>query len=211
MNLEPTTYIPSQCAVFRKTKEAFGGLSNMAGGYPLVVNGISIRTTEALYQALRFPHLPEVQQEIIDHKSPMSAKWCAKAHINEGQSRSDWDDVRVPFMMWCLCVKLVQNPSTFVGLLESTGNMDIVEFSLKDAFWGAKPVSGMEALNGVNILGQLLMQLRDRVRSSGIPNVVQQLNISGFLLGGKPIEPVVFVGSHPASGVVDVTDLLTIS
>ena len=55
---ELRTYEPEECVVFRKTAEAFGGLSNMAAGFPLKVNGVSVRTSEALYQACRFPHRP---------------------------------------------------------------------------------------------------------------------------------------------------------
>ncbi|MCX6161944.1 MAG: NADAR family protein, partial [Ignavibacteriae bacterium] len=70
---ERTYHLGAAC-IFRKTKEAFGELSNMAAGFPLYVNGIKILTTEALYQACRFPHLPDIQQKIIYEKSPMTAK-----------------------------------------------------------------------------------------------------------------------------------------
>ena len=60
------TYSPSAAAVFLKTNEKYGGLSNMAPGFPLCVNGVRIRTSEALYQACRFPHLPDIQRQIID-------------------------------------------------------------------------------------------------------------------------------------------------
>jgi hypothetical protein len=42
------TYRRAQCVVFRKTNERWGGLSNMAAGFPLWVNGIDIRTSEAI-------------------------------------------------------------------------------------------------------------------------------------------------------------------
>jgi len=68
------TYDRASSIVFLKTDAPFGGLSNMAGGFPLWVNGIRALTSEALYQACRFPHLPEVQSLIIEQKSPMAAK-----------------------------------------------------------------------------------------------------------------------------------------
>ena len=67
-------YIIKDCAVFRKTHEKNGGLSNMAAGYPVYFNGTQIRTSEALYQACRFPDYPDIQKEIINQKSPMTAK-----------------------------------------------------------------------------------------------------------------------------------------
>jgi predicted NAD-dependent protein-ADP-ribosyltransferase YbiA (DUF1768 family) len=55
-------YNASECCVFRKTKEPFGGLSNMASGYPIKVNGVDIASSEALYQDCRYLHLQEVQR-----------------------------------------------------------------------------------------------------------------------------------------------------
>jgi len=86
-------YQRSQCVVFLKTKEAFGGLSNMAGGYGLCVNGINISSSEALYQACRFPHRPEIQRLIIGQSSPMTAKMKSKPYRCD--SRPDWDQVKV--------------------------------------------------------------------------------------------------------------------
>ncbi len=44
-------YNRSECVCFLKTKEEFGGLSNMAGGFVLEINRVKILTAEALYQA----------------------------------------------------------------------------------------------------------------------------------------------------------------
>jgi hypothetical protein len=52
------TYVRSEVVVVYKTKEEFGGLSNMASGYPLQINGVRILTTEALYQGVPFPSPP---------------------------------------------------------------------------------------------------------------------------------------------------------
>jgi hypothetical protein len=46
----------------------------MAARFPVVVNGVPIRTLEALYQACRFSHLPSVQHDIIAQASPLVAK-----------------------------------------------------------------------------------------------------------------------------------------
>lgn len=85
---EVRTYSRKDSAIFRKTAERFGGLSNMAAGFPLRVNGVYIRTSEALYQACRFPHLPDVQRLIIAEASPMTAKMKSKPHRKN--SRPDW-------------------------------------------------------------------------------------------------------------------------
>jgi len=175
--------------VFLKTKETFGGLSNMAGGFPLEVNGIPIRTSEALYQACRFPHLPEVQKLIISQKSPMTAKMKGKPHRRN--SRPDWDRVRVKVMRWCLRVKLAQNWSRFSRLLLKTGDRPIVEESRRDSFWGAKPIN-RETLTGMNVLGRLLMELREEARSLSYASSVrvEPIDICDFLLYGYQINPV---------------------
>lgn len=118
MKYSERTYNPLECCTFRKTKEAYGGLSNMAAGYPLIVNGIRIATSEALYQMCRYPHLIEIQQLILNQTSPMSAKMKSKA--NYDQSRADWEEIKVNVMRWSLRIKLAQNFKKFGLLIEST-------------------------------------------------------------------------------------------
>jgi type I restriction enzyme S subunit len=195
------TYHKNECAVFLKTAEQFGGLSNMAGGYPLSINGIRILTSEALYQACRFPHLPEVQKLIIGQKSPMAAKMKSKPYRKD--SRPDWDAVRVQVMRWCLRVKLVQHWEKFGDLLLSTGEKPIVEESYRDQFWGAKPTDN-ETLCGANVLGRLLVELREKLQASEAQRVwvVEPPPLSDFLLLGRPIGSIETVkGKHGLTSV----------
>jgi len=180
------TYQPAECAVFFKTNEQFGGLSNMAPGFPLVVNDVQIRTSEALYQACRFPHMPEVQRLIIDERSPVIAK--RRSRLYQKDSRPDWYQVNISIMRWCIRVKLAQNWRRFSSLLLATGNRPIVEKSWKDSFWGAKPLEDGR-LVGRNVLGRLLMELREELRQPGKERlrIVFPPAISNFLLFGMPI------------------------
>ena len=190
------TYIRSEAVVVYKTKEDFGGLSNMASGYSLQINGTRIPTTEALYQACRFPHMPEVQREIIGQHSPMTAKMKSKPHRKD--SRPDWDDVRFKVMRWCLRVKLAQNYEEFGRLLLATRDRPIVEQSRKDAYWGAKLADEAgNILIGQNVLGRLLMELREKLKddAAGVLKTVQPLGIPDFLLLGKPIEMVTAINT----------------
>lgn len=179
-------YEPAECVVFFKTNEAFGGLSNMCAGFPLRVNGIKILTSEALYQACRFPHLPEVQRVIIEQSSPMTAKMKSKPHRKN--SRADWDKVRVRIMRWCLRVKLAQNWNHFSRMLLRTHDKPIVEQSRKDDFWGAK-VQDDGTLIGMNVLGRLLMELRELLKTEPQEALLQvpPLSIPDFSLYGQPI------------------------
>lgn len=180
-------YRRDEVVAFRKTGEAFGGLSNMAPGFPITLVGRRIRTAEALYQACRFPHMPEVQRIILDEISPMTAKMRSKPY--RSQSRPDWDDIKVPIMKWCLRVKLVSNWSKFSKLLLETDVRPIVEDSYKDDFWGAKPDEAF--LRGCNVLGRLLMELRDKLRSDPVAlHTVEPLPVPDFLLLLKPINAI---------------------
>jgi ribA/ribD-fused uncharacterized protein len=181
--------------VFFKTRETFGELSNMAGGYPLAVSSLQIPSSEALYQACRFPHMPHVQEQIIAQKSPMTAKMVSKPHRRH--SRGDWDDIRVAVMKWCLRVKLLNHWSTFGASLLRTGDKPIVEQSRKDPFWGAIPDETGEVLVGTNVLGRLLMELRELLRTR--PDhlkFLQPIPIDNFKLLGRDIGP---IGTHPVA------------
>ena len=184
------TYDRATSIVFLKTRERYGGLSNMAGGFPLRVNGLRILTSEALYQACRFPHRPDLQRMIIEQRSPMTAKMKSKPHRHE--TRRNWNRVRVAIMRWCLRVKLAQNAAAFRDLLLSTGGLAIVEESRKDVFWGAKPIDEKK-LVGVNALGRLLMELRELVKREPQDNLlcVERPSIPCLLLDGRPVERIV--------------------
>jgi ribA/ribD-fused uncharacterized protein len=185
---ETRTYSRGEAVAFRKTNEKFGGLSNMAPGFPLEVNGIHIRTAEALYQACRFPHIPEVQKLILDERSPMTAKMRSKPHREN--SRPDWDAVRVPIMKWCLRVKLAQNWAAFGDLLLATGDHPIVEDSRKDDYWGAKNVRD-DILSGQNVLGRLLMELREKLKHDAESlMVVEPPPLPRFTLLDDPIHTI---------------------
>lgn len=157
----------------------------MAPGYPISLPNIRIRTSEALYQACRFPHLPQVQHMILNESSPMTAKMKSKPFRD--QSRPDWDEVRVPIMKWCLRVKLANNWVKFSALLKETGDRPIVEESRKDAFWGAK--SGQDnILSGQNVLGRLLMELRERVKNDPSSlHEVRPVPIERFFILSEPV------------------------
>ena len=184
------TYIRSEVCAFRKTKELYGGLSNMAAGYPIKINKYNLYNSEALYQSMRYPHRPDIQKQIIGEKSPMAAKMKSKSCYSE--SRVDWEEIKVDIMRWCLRVKLAQNFIKFGRLLESTGKYQIVEEKRKkDDFWGARVIDE-NTLKGVNALGRLLMELRENYNSENRYNMlsVSTPKINNFLFIEEQINPV---------------------
>lgn len=194
-------YEPLGAVVFCKVKEQWGGFSNMSNDFPLVVNGIEIKNTEALYQALRYPGNCALQKEIIHQNSGYSSKLVSKPHRETSGNRADWEAHKVNIMRYVLRVKLAQNFDAFGQLLANCGTQPIVELSRRDAFWGCQIFKGTDILRGQNVLGKLLMELReDYVIGCGCAEAreslryVPPLAIPDFCLYGEPIAA---VGEQP--------------
>jgi ribA/ribD-fused uncharacterized protein len=180
-----TEYKAEKSVVFHKTTDVYGGLSNMAPNYIVQVNSINFFTVEHLYQACKFPLHPNIQEQIINERSPITAKQVSRKY--QHLVRQDWDSIRFEVMQWVLEIKLSQNWEKFSSLLLSTLNKDIVEYTLKDKVWGAKPEG--EYLVGQNVLGKLLSSLRDNnVKNKNRQHCIEAPNITNLLLYGNAVE-----------------------
>jgi predicted NAD-dependent protein-ADP-ribosyltransferase YbiA (DUF1768 family) len=128
--------------------------------YPVNYEGETYRTTEALFQSLRFDN-EEIRASIRAEKSPMGAKFVAKRHKLEMVvvpcSVEDLNNMRL-----CLRLKLEQHPQ-LREKLHQTGAEEIVEDCTKrkrgsGLFWGAAQEG--DSWVGENWLGKLWMELR---------------------------------------------------
>ncbi|GAB1446990.1 NADAR family protein [Flammeovirgaceae bacterium] len=180
-------YTISECCIFRDNAGEFGGLSNMSSAFPLQINHVRIKTLEALYQACKFPEDIELQKRIIAEPSPFTAKMITKGKA----TRKDWMDIRVEVMRWCLQIKLAQNYNSFGLLLSMTERKNIVEYSRRDDFWGAKQINDKQ-LQGINALGRLVMELRQFYLSCPKSElvIVKKPAIRNFSLFGEEINDV---------------------
>jgi ribA/ribD-fused uncharacterized protein len=179
---------------FHKVRDKWGGLSNMSNEFPVTINHIFFRNSEALYQCIRFTSHPEIQKEIVNQRSGFSSKLISKKYRSK-YTRSDWDSIRVEVMKWVVRVKLANNFEYFSRLLIETNNLEIVEYSKKDAFWGAKEVKNSSILRGANVLGKILIEIRDILLNGDEKSIedlkhVPPLKINNFNLYGKPISAV---------------------
>lgn len=190
MNPSVREYQIKNVITFAKTDGHFGALSNMAPGFNLFINEVNIQSSEILYQACRFPLFPNIQEEIIRTQNPMDAKKISRKYIQ--YSRQDWDTVKFKIMKWCLEIKLIQNFDKFSNTLLSTDDKTIVEYSKKDAVWGAILKDDKTTLVGKNALGRLLMELREKVKLGEInkSTVILPPSIPAFLLFGNSIEEI---------------------
>lgn len=114
-------------------------------------------TNEHLYNAFKFfETAPEIAEEIFNAASPHDAQKIAQT--NKDKLPPNWYDIKVEVMHGLCATKLSQHPYIQRKLLD-TGDLDIVEDSTKDAFWGWGPNR-----DGRNELGKIWMRLRTELR-----------------------------------------------
>lgn len=177
MSTNIRTYKKDECITFKSTKGKYGGLSNMAPGFSIYIGNQFIRTSEVLYQALRFPDYPEIQKKLIDFPSPISAKKFGRNHIEK--TRMDWNIHRFKIMKFCIELKLYQNKELFSKVLLDTRDLPIVEYAETDKVWGASEEG--DSFVGINALGRLLMELRENVKADTFELTIPTIDNLTFL------------------------------
>jgi len=150
---------------YTRTGDTYLGLSNLALGFPVLMNGfVRTPTCEHLFQALKFPDYPELQRQILSQRTPVLAKRLAGRVHHKTRIRSDWKEIQMEVMAFCIRAKLIWNWVGFGKLLREVAGKEILETSSKtDAFWGVVPTGGN--YRGMNHLGHLLMGMRDEYLS----------------------------------------------
>jgi len=153
---------------FTKVALSFGWMGNMAP-YPVEHEGITYKTTEALFQSLRFSQHPEIQEAIRSQGSPMGAKMATKPHrhLLEADGFEMMGAQDVENMRLCIRLKLEQHPQLAQQLID-TGNRPIIEDCTsrpRDSglFWGAAYQEGKWV--GSNVLGEILMEQRAELQN----------------------------------------------
>lgn len=141
--------------LFYRVNEAYGEFSNFAP-YPITLKGKQWPTTEHYFQAQKFAGT-EHEQEIRKLASPMIA--ARKGRSRELPLRRDWESVKDDIMREALLAKFTQHPELQKLLLE-TGDAVLVEHTRNDRYWG----DGGDG-SGKNMLGLLLMELREKLRA----------------------------------------------
>jgi len=143
--------------VFIITQKKWGDLSNFAKS-EIEVDGKKWKTVEHYFQAQKT--LDEKEQEKIRKSfKPKIAKKLGR----EIELRSDWEQVRVDVMRKALNEKF--DKLEFQKVLLATRERPIYEDAPWDEFWGTGNYRATEP--GKNMLGELLMEIRDRIRNNG--------------------------------------------
>lgn len=158
---------------FTKVKLPFGWLGNMSP-YPIQYDGKEWRTTEALFQAMRFND-DELKERIRAEKSPMGCKFKMKAIVKELEANGELhkrhieplSEADVANMEICVKLKIEQYPELKKQLLE-TGDTPIYEDVTArgsrgtNLFWGAMLVDGKWI--GQNTLGKVWEKVRKEIQ-----------------------------------------------
>ena len=164
-------YPIAQSVFFNKKTDNHWILSNMAS-CPLEVEGIPFKSSEHLFQTLKFA-TPKSITAVYQSKSPkMTAKHWQKI---DGHRREDWGQIFIDVMKFCLQQKYEQCPE-FREELERTNGYNIVELqdkkndkvSSRANAWGVK--SKGQNYEGANLMGRLLMEMRDGKLEYKLPN-----------------------------------------
>jgi len=115
-------------------------------------------TTEALFQALRFPEDSKVREIIRAEKSPMTAKMMAKK-FKDLMVVKPCGPRDIEHMKLMLRLKLTFNKELKAELLATEESLIIEDCSSRKASpWGAKLIDGVWV--GENLLGKLWMEYR---------------------------------------------------
>lgn len=156
------SYPADRTAAFCKVADEWGILGNFAPT-PLIVDGVPFDCTEKLFQVMKFADTDS--RRIIYSKKGQPIKMMAKHQEKVGVVREDWGCIFIDAMKFCLMQKYAQSEA-FRKELERSKGLFIVEQQanpLRPAgAYSAKLSTDGKTWTGPNIMGRLLMELRDR-------------------------------------------------
>jgi ribA/ribD-fused uncharacterized protein len=142
---------------FYLTDAPYGEFSNFSA-HPIELKGRVWPTSEHYFQAQKFAGT-EHEEDLRLAKSPMIAARMGRSR--ERPLRADWEAVKEAIMIEALHAKFTQHHA-LRSLLLKTGDAVLIEHTKNDNYWG----DGGDG-TGKNRLGQLLMELRERLRGEG--------------------------------------------
>ena len=164
-------YPISQSVFFNKKADDHWILSNMAD-CPLEIEGVPFKNSEHLFQTLKFATSESITAVYQAQNAKMTAKhW----QTIDGHRRADWGQIVLDVMKFCLQQKYELCPE-FRKELDSTKGYNIVELqvnindkeSSRANAWGVKTKG--ENYKGPNLMGRLLMELRDGKMEYKLPD-----------------------------------------
>jgi ribA/ribD-fused uncharacterized protein len=139
---------------FYRVSDAYGEFSNFAA-FPIRLRGKVWPTTEHYFQAQKFAGTDH-EEAIRQTASPMIA--ARMGRTRKKPLRRDWEAIKDDVMREAVRAKITQH-AELSALLLATGDADLVEHTARDSYWG----DGGDG-SGMNVLGRILMEVRDELR-----------------------------------------------
>ena len=158
-------YPADKTAPFCSADGPWGILGNF-GRTPLVVGGVPFDCCEKLFQVMKFTD--RTSRDTVYSVKGQTIKMKAKHFEKAGVLRPDWGRIIVDAMKFCIMQKYAQS-GAFREELERSRGLFIVEdqtrFPNRTAnTWGAKLTPDGKEFVGPNLMGRLLMELREKGR-----------------------------------------------
>ena len=154
-------YPADKTAAFCKVDAEWGILGNFART-PLTVCGLPFECVEKLFQVMKFADADS--RKIIYGSKGQTIKMKAKHQHKAGVVRADWPQIIVDVLKFCLMQKYEQSEA-FRKELERSKGLFIVEVQSNPKrpanTYSAKLSPDGKTWSGPNLMGRLLMELRD--------------------------------------------------
>ena len=139
---------------FYSVKDKYGEFSNFAL-YPIKLKGKVWQTSEHYFQGQKFEGTPH---ENIIRKAPNPMKAAQLGRTRKVKIRKNWNNIKDNVMYDALKAKFTQHDE-LKEILLNTGDRKLIEHTENDSYWG----DGGNG-SGKNMLGKLLMRLREELR-----------------------------------------------
>jgi ribA/ribD-fused uncharacterized protein len=142
---------------FYSTTGEYGAFSNFSR-HAVFLKGKRWPTSEHYFQAQKFAGT-EHEEAVRRCKKPSEAASLGRSR--KLPLRRDWESVKDQIMFDVVRAKFTQHEE-LKELLLSTGDAKLVEHTANDSYWG----DGGDG-SGRNVLGQILMRVREELRVAG--------------------------------------------
>jgi ribA/ribD-fused uncharacterized protein len=140
---------------FYSTRGEHGCFSNFSR-HSIFLHGKQWPTSEHYFQAQKF-HGTEHEEAVRRCKTPREAADLGRSR--KLPLRRDWESVKDQVMLEAVRAKFTQHED-LKAILLGTGDAVLVEHTARDSYWG----DGGDG-SGRNVLGRILMRVRDELRN----------------------------------------------
>lgn len=128
--------------------------------FPWAIEDLTFATSEAAFQALKCHDNEENVRQFMQCSDPKKAKALGRRVT----LRSDWEQIKVKWMFVVIYCKFEPRRQ----VLLKTGTAKLIENNPRDKFWGCGSKK-----NGRNVLGKILMMVRNQLKNDENVDLVE--------------------------------------